>query len=289
MVDVGAFSIVSEITRTGGTGPYLLEGKIARAAKFAQFYAVGDIFEYFCDDGGGLAEYGQGSLLGDGTISRDIIHWTTPFGIGGPPIDWPTVGQRSIRACITGHPGGGTITAINTINGFWEGTVPDGERITRYLFTRPGTLPANLPTSLATCDVSPTASGASYLINAAGGRLVKADNISKLAIRFSSGDGPAVFSLQKNGSQIGTMTFGPGGPGSAPPTGYLVRASGDRLIRPAGGFLVRSFGVSSSPSTSATFSFPSAVSFVAGEKFEVVAPTPMDENLSDIVWTFELS
>jgi hypothetical protein len=284
MADVGATSIVSEITKTSGTGPYTVIKSRARAAKFAQFYSPGDTFDYFVEDGGGLAEHGQGTLNLDGTISRTTIHWTSVGGIGGAPVNW-FEGRKYISAVVTGG-GGTTISAAERIRGFWDGIITDGKRIDRFLFTKTATLKAGLPLSLATCDTPPASGGGttSYLIGAGGNRLVKADLTSKLVKLFGSGAGPAVFSLQKNASQIGTMVFGPG---VAPATGYLVDASGDRLLRAGGGFLVRSFG-GGSP-TQATFNFPSDVSFVAGDKFEIVGPVPGDANLANLVWTFELS
>jgi hypothetical protein len=280
-VTAGAPStLVSEVTRTAGTGGYFIEGGVPRAVLFQEAYSVGETFDYFCDDGGGIAEYGKGILSDNTIIDRVSIHWTSIGGEGAAPISWPTSGRRFIRAVVSGATG---TTTTNNISGFWGGTVPSGQRIERFLFTKPGTLPANLPTSRATVDTPPSSTGTAFLVGAGGNRLLRADLSSRLAISLGTA-GPAVFSLQKAGVQVGTMTFAPG---AHPTTGYLVGASGNKLLRAGGGFLVRSFGAAATGN--ATFSFPSSVAFVPGDKFEIVGPNPGDADLADIVWTFDLS
>jgi hypothetical protein len=271
---VGAPSIVAEITRTSGLNPYVVSGGVARAARFAQFYSVGDTFDYFCDDGGGRAEYGLGQLNADGSITRLAIHWTTSGGIGGLPVNWPAIGRRFLRAVLSAFGGGGGPfgSSARTISGFRNGTVPALEKIERYLFVESGVLRSGLPGSKAIADVPTSATVANIvtetgdivvdglggtLTTAAGGNLV-VNNLGDQIVTETGdlvvdalfgGGSPISIDIRKNGTNIGSMIFNPG-------------------------------------VSQASFSFPNNVTFAAGDLFELVAPTTSDPNLANLVWTF---
>jgi len=284
-VSVGSPSIVAEITRTSGLGPYIVSGSIARAGKFSQFYSAGDTFDYFCDDGGGRAEYGQGLLNADGSISRLQIYWTTANGIGGTPVSWPPTGRRFLRVVLSvfggtgggggGGGGGGTPSFSRTIDGFWNGTVPALTKIERYLFAENGQLRAGLPGSRAFADHATSATSDS-IVTQTGDTLVDelGNTLATTAITqfvvTSTGDQL----VTETGDQVVDALFGGGAP-----VNIDIRKDGVSV-----GFMAFNPGAAQ-----ALFSFPSDQAFVPGDIFELVAPAFSDANLSDLVWTFLLS
>jgi hypothetical protein len=281
MADIGAVSIVSEITKTEGTGPYTPIQSRARAAKFAEFFSPGDTFGYFVEDGGGLAEYGQGTLNLDGTISRTSIYWTSVGGIGGGPIDW-FPGQKYISVVIIIGGGGGQVSFPEVIRGFWDGIVDPSARIERFIFTRSSTLPAGLPASFATCDVPPLSGATDFLLMEDGSHLLRED-LGKFIL--TEGGSSAVFSLQKNGTQIGTMTFGTG---TATATGFFLLENGtDHLLLEDG--TSKFIATVGSSGAGTTFVFPTTTTFVPGDKFEIIGPASADPDLADLAWAFQLS
>jgi hypothetical protein len=102
---------------------------------------------------------------------------------------------------------------------------------------------------------------------------------------LTEGGSAAVFSLQKNGIQIGTMTFGTGTPTT---TGFLVLENGvDFLLLEDGSSQFITSEGSSGAGT--TFVFPTTTTFAPGDKFEIVGPASADPDLADLVWAFQLS
>jgi hypothetical protein len=202
---IGSTSVIAEITRTVGTGPYVPAGPLPRAARFSEFFSPGESLEYITDDGGSLAEYGTGLFHSDGTISRDSIEWSTSGGLGGALIDWPDRGRRTIRARVSAT-GGGT-ASIRTINGFWDGTVPASQRIERYLFNTAATLLAGMPGSLARAD-TPVAGAVSNIVTQTGDQVV--DHLGNFLVDSTGVGAAVVFEIRKNGGVVGLMTFNPG-------------------------------------------------------------------------------
>lgn len=285
----GAVSIVAEYTRTSGTGAYTVEGRVARAARFAEFYSTGDTFDYYTDDGGGLAEYAVGQLNADGTISRQSIHWSTLGGVGTGPIAWAATGRRIIRAVVSAVGGGGGPTTPWMISGFWNGTVATGDKLERYLFAKPGTLVAGLPDSLIRAD-TPVGGGVApptvnFIVTEAGDHIV--DETGDDVVDATGGVPvlltvtPAVFIVTEAGDQI-------------------VDETGDPVVESfaAGADVVLEIRMNGVQVGSATFapgvvngvrSLPVSVSANIGDLFELVGGPIADPDLSDIVWTFVVS
>jgi hypothetical protein len=275
-IAIGSPSFVAETTRTIGVGAYFPDRRIPRCARISEIYVPGDIFDYFVDDGGGLAEFGRGILNLDLSISRLSIHWSTLGGVGGFPINWGP-GKRTIRIySITINIG--TSPSVPTIHGFWSGVVGSGEKIERYLFTQSATLLAGMPGSRAIAD-TPNSSGVGNLF---------VDELGN-------------FYVDESGN-----SFVDGFAGALVGGNFFVDESGDSFVDELGNFFADGFfGIPGSfnllkngliiggmefpvGSTNAIFSLVSNVSFVSGDLFEIVGPASAGD-ISDLVWSIPLS
>lgn len=193
-------SYVAEITRTVGLGPYVTDRALPRHARIADIYAIGELFDYFCDDNGGKAEHGSGSLDNQYRVLRLQIIWSTSGGVGGSPIDWGP-GKRTITAYPSS--GGPSVTTL-IISGFWTGTVSSLEKIERYVFAQTARLDAGMPESIATADTPNTGTLGGSFVDENGDLF-----IDELGNDFADGlaGTAAEFSIQKNSVEIGTMIF----------------------------------------------------------------------------------
>jgi hypothetical protein len=214
MSDPGAQSaVVCEFSQTSGTGTYSLARNIPGSLRFAAFFSDGDEIDY-CATNGAYIEAGTGTFDATAnTLSRDVITASST----GYAIDWPAGGQVFIRP-LARRP-------YQIGFSFVGGVLANSQRLGDHVFSVAAKIPADF------------GAYAGHASEASG----SANATSNTAIK-----------VQKNGSDVGTITIGSG-------------------------------GVSPTFSTSGV-----TVSFAAGDKLTLVGPSTADATFANFCCTLVL-